>query len=76
LAGIGKHCPHINFGQTGCLGEGRIDTSCCVDSVTRPRQPCSFVAGVTSGVLCCLKENSGVGNDLKIVILFIEFANL
>ncbi|XP_070539758.1 uncharacterized protein [Ptychodera flava] len=56
MAGIGKGCPHQNFGQNSCLANGRIDASCCIDSVTR--EACTFIPGVISGVLCCKPEET------------------
>ncbi|XP_071949283.1 uncharacterized protein [Antedon mediterranea] len=52
LGAVGRACPHQNQGQTSCIGSGRIDASCCVD--TYFRRSCSFRPGIT-GVLCCKK---------------------
>jgi len=54
LAGIGRGCPHQNYGQSSCITGGRIDVSCCVD--TRFNQSCSYKPGLTTGVLCCREE--------------------
>lgn len=55
MAGLGRDCPHKNFGQTSCLLEGRIDSSCCVDSL--PGQACHYRPNITTGVLCCRYES-------------------
>ncbi|XP_064602176.1 uncharacterized protein LOC135468071 [Liolophura sinensis] len=51
LAGIGKGCPYKSPGQSSCISGGRMDASCCVDS--HFRRACSYLPGLTSGVLCC-----------------------
>lgn len=50
MAGIGRGCPHQNFGQTSCIRGGRIDSSCCVDS--HFQQACHYKPNI-HGVVCC-----------------------
>lgn len=50
MAGIGRGCPHQNFGQTSCIRGGRIDSSCCVDS--HFHQACHYKPNI-NGVVCC-----------------------
>ncbi|XP_038070819.1 uncharacterized protein LOC119739807 [Patiria miniata] len=54
MGGVGRGCPHQNPGQTSCLGNGRIDASCCMDS--HYGQACAYRPGITTGVLCCRKS--------------------
>ncbi|XP_033126450.1 neurogenic locus notch homolog protein 1-like isoform X2 [Anneissia japonica] len=63
LGAIGRSCPHQNQGQTSCIGSGRIDASCCVD--TYFRRSCSFRPGIT-GVLCCKKPEKEPEIDTKL----------
>lgn len=53
MAGVGRDCPHVNFGQRGCLSSGKIEASCCVD--TLQLNACRHRRGIT-GVLCCRKD--------------------
>lgn len=65
MAGIGR-CPHQNFGQSSCLLEGRIDASCCVDSLTD--RACKFQPGITDGILCCrFRQHKQLQADKPIV---------
>ncbi|KAK3590143.1 hypothetical protein CHS0354_041195 [Potamilus streckersoni] len=50
MAGIGRGCPHQNWGQTSCITGGRIDASCCVDS--HFHRACHQQPGI-DGVMCC-----------------------
>ncbi|KAK3094428.1 hypothetical protein FSP39_001668 [Pinctada imbricata] len=51
LAGIGRGCPHQNYGQTSCISGGRIDASCCVDA--HFQEACHHRPGIITGVVCC-----------------------
>ncbi|XP_072177676.1 uncharacterized protein [Diadema setosum] len=51
LGGIGRNCPHQNKGQTSCIGSGRIDASCCLDS--HFNRACHYRPGLMTGVVCC-----------------------
>ncbi|EDV22849.1 uncharacterized protein TRIADDRAFT_58485 [Trichoplax adhaerens] len=54
LAAVGKSCQHQNLMSKSCIGLGKIDASCCVDSLLR--RACTYRPGIASGVLCCKKE--------------------
>jgi hypothetical protein len=64
MAGVGR-CPHQNFGQTSCLLEGRIDASCCVDSLAD--RACHYQPGITDGILCCRWRHDKQQADKPIV---------
>ncbi|XP_077866405.1 titin-like, partial [Saccoglossus kowalevskii] len=72
LGGVGKGCPHQNEGQSSCLGRGRIDASCCIDSYLK--RACSYIPGVMTGVMCCkpeeIKPRIIVSTQSKVVSVF------
>jgi len=54
MAGVGRDCGHHRPGRRSCLADGLIDVLPRRGSVKRrPRKPCHFVSGVSTGVLCC-----------------------
>lgn len=67
LAGIGRGCPHQNFGQTSCISGGRIDASCCVDS--HFKRGCHYQPGIINGVLCCRMPGMSLFNLIFFNIL-------
>ncbi|KAI0222264.1 hypothetical protein LSAT2_026472 [Lamellibrachia satsuma] len=51
MAGVGSGCGHLRRNLKSCLTEGRID----VLKGRSKGRGCSYMKGVTSGVLCCKK---------------------
>lgn len=51
MAGIGRNCRRLRYSKSSCLAKGRID-------VYHPRKTrgCSYMAGYTTGVLCCKRK--------------------
>lgn len=75
MAGVGSGCGHLRRNLKSCLTEGRID----VLKGRSKGRGCSYMKGVTSGVLCCKKPKKKAkywDNCEYIVKLFVPLVSL